>query len=186
MAKGLRNDPAGLPYDCWQEWWPFKFEIMSKNLFFPAVRTTSVLYFIYKMAFSDPDLDWHQVMEFDGSSAGRMTGDIVAKMVFGFIFVSFILYQFRQAKSEFRQQASSKDRLRLLSMIWSLIFYPVAAASLFNIHFKVDNSNFIDYLTNFYTVSTLIGVAAGAIVIIRDIKIFRGLKKNRNVLQQQL
>jgi len=160
---------------------------MSKNSFtVPAIRTIAVLYFIYKMAFSDPNLNWRELIEFDNSSAGRMTGDIFIKVVFGLIFIAFIIYQFRQAKSESRQKASSSDRLRLLSIIWSLIFYSLAAASIFNVTPEVSNTSFMNYLTELYTVSTLIGVAAGAFVIIRDIKIFRHLKNNKNVLQHQL
>lgn len=158
---------------------------MIKNQFFtPVMRIIAVLYFIYKMAFSDPNLNWSKLLEFDNSSPGAMTGDIFIKVVFGFVFIAFLVYQTKQAVSEFRQKASEKSRLRLISIIWSFMFYPVAFKSLFNVNLEIYNTSITDYLFEFYTVSTIIGVTAGIIVIIRDIKILRRRRKNKKVLQE--
>lgn len=159
---------------------------MNKNHFFaPIMRTIAVLYFIYKMAFSDPNLDWSKLIEFDNSSTGTLVGNIFIKVVFGFIFIAFLIYQFRQAKAEFSQTANRKDKLRLLSIVWSTLFYVLAALSIVNVNLDHDNISVIDYLTEFYTVSTIVGVITGIIVTIRDIKIFAQRRKNKNAQQNK-
>jgi len=153
---------------------------MNKNKFFiPALRMISILYIIYKVFFSDLNLDWSKIIEFDNSSAAALTGDILIRVLFGFIFVTFIIYQFRQSKLEFRQKINRRSKLRLLSITWSILFYLLATISIFNVNLENENTMFIEYLTEFYTVSTIIGVIAGLIVIVRDIKIFALLRKNK-------
>ncbi len=143
---------------------------MSKNQYFtPLFRIFAVSYFVYKMAFSDPNLHWTKLLELHYSSSGEMVGDIFMKIVFGLIFIAFISYQIKQGLLEFKQKTPTKNRLRLLSIIWSFLFYPLALSSLFNVNLKISNTNLTDYLFEFYTVVTIIGVIAGLVVAIKDI-----------------
>lgn len=146
------------------------------------MRLLAVLYFIYKMAFSDPNFHWNQLFEIDNSSSGAMVGDVFVKILLGFIFISFIYYQLKQAISEFKQTRPKKERLRLISLIWSFLFFPAVFLSLFNVNLKVDNTSIGEYLMEFYTVSTIIGVIAGITVIINDLGIIRQTRKNKNAL----
>lgn len=153
-----------------------------KELFIPVLRIIAVLYFIYKMAFSDPNLNWNRLLDFDNSSSGAMAGDIFIKVLFGLIFIAFILYQLRQSASDFKQITAKKDRLRLISIIWSFLFFPMALISLFNVDLEIGNISITSYLIEFYTISTVVGVTAGIIIMIKDIQILRQLRNNKNAL----
>lgn len=144
------------------------------------IRVVAISYFIYKMAFSDPNLNWDQLFEIENSSPGVMTGDILVKVVFGLIFIMYIGYQVMQAISEYRQKESKKNPLRLVSIIWSILFYPIVLASLFNVNLEIDNTSIGEYLIEFYTVSTILGVAAAIITLIMDIKILKLIKEKKN------
>lgn len=155
-----------------------------KELFIPVLRIIAILYFFYKMAFSDPNLNWSKLLDFDNSSTGAMAGDIFIKVLFGLIFIAFILYQLRQFTADFKQIKPKKDRLRLISIIWSFLFFPMALMSLFNVNLENDNTSITNYLLEFYTMSTAIGVTAGIIIMIKDIQILKQLRNNKNTLQQ--
>lgn len=131
------------------------------------------------MAFSDPNLGWNRFLEIDNSSSGAMAGDLFIKIVFGLIFIAFVVFQLKQAISEFRQKEPKKDRFRLVSLIWSFLFYSIALKSLFNVNLKMDQTSIGNYLMEFYSIATIIGVSTGVIVIIRDIQILKQLKKNK-------
>lgn len=157
---------------------------MNKNHFFvPVMRIVVVLYFIYKMAFSDPNLDWNKITEFNYSSQSTLIVDVLLKVLFGFIFISFIIYQYRQAMSEFSQKANTKDMLRLLSIVWSTLFYFTVTKGVVNVNLAQYNVRLIDYLTEFYTASTIVGVIAGIIATTQDIRIMVQIRKNKNNLQ---
>ncbi|MGB0868396.1 MAG: hypothetical protein ACPGSD_02255 [Flavobacteriales bacterium] len=155
----------------------------KKELFIPTFRIITVLYFIYKMVFADPNSDWSRLFDIDNSSIGAMVGDIFIKVLFGLIFIAFILYQLRQSVSDFKQSTLKKDRLRLISIIWSLLFYPLALISIINVNLEITNTSFTSYLIEFYTLSTVIGVTTGIIILIKDIQIQKELKKNKNKAQ---
>lgn len=154
-----------------------------KKLFIPVLRIIAVLYFIYKIAISDPNLNWRRLLDFDNSSAGSMAGDIFIKVFFGLIFIAFILYQLRQSASDFKEITPKKDRLRLISIIWSFLFFTIALMSLFNVNLEIDNTSITSYLIEFYTISTVVGVTAGIIIMIKDIQILKQLRNNKNALQ---
>jgi len=160
---------------------------MNKNqLLIPVLRIIAVLYFIYKMAFSDPNLNWSKLLDIDTSSPGAMAGDIFSKVLFGLIFITFVLYQFRQTISDFRQIKPRKDKLRLVSVIWSLLFFPISLLSLFNVIQEIDSTSIASYLMEFYTISTLVGVTAGIIILIKNIQIRRQLRKTKTALRQNV
>ena len=150
----------------------------KKQLIIPVLRIIAVLYFIYKVVFSDPNLDWNSLFDFNTSSAGELVGDIFIRVFFGLIFIAFVLYQLRQSVSDLKRISPKKDRLRLTSVIFSFLFFPLALFSLFNVNLEYDNTSITSYLLEFYTISTIIGVTAGIFVLIKDIQILRQLRKN--------
>ncbi|GAB5530466.1 MAG: hypothetical protein Roseis3KO_22430 [Roseivirga sp.] len=156
----------------------------KKQLFIPVLRVIAILYFIYKMAFSDPSLNWSSLLDFDNSSPGVMAGDIFIKLLFGLIFIAFILYQLRQAALGLKQITPKKDRLRLISIIWSFLFFPMALISLFNVNLEFDNTSITSYLIEFYTISTVVGVTAGIIITIKDIQTLKQLRNSKNAPKQ--
>jgi drug/metabolite transporter (DMT)-like permease len=134
------------------------------------------------MAFSDPNLKWSSLFKFDHSSTGELVGFVFVNVLFGLIFIAFIIYQLRQSVSEIRQSTPKKDRLRLISVIWSLLFFPMVFMSLFNVNLEISNTSITSYLIEFYTLSTIVGVTAGILVVIKDIRLLKQLRKDKNTL----
>ena len=61
---------------------------------------------------------------------------------------------------------------------------PYTTSSLFNVNLEIDNTSITSYLIEFYTISTVVGVTAGIIIMIKDIQTLKQLRNNKNALQQ--
>lgn len=61
---------------------------------------------------------------------------------------------------------------------------PYTTSSLFNVNLEIDNTSITSYLIEFYTISTVVGVTTGIIIMIKDIQTLKQLRNNKNALQQ--
>lgn len=149
------------------------------KLGYPLLRLLSAGYFVYKVAFSDPHFSWSSIWSIEYTSAGAFAGDLFFRVFFGFVILAFLFYQVRQGFSELNRHEPRRIRFRGLSIIWSLLFYPTAASSLFNISLDLAQITLFHYLLEFYTVATIFGVTASIFVIVEDTRIFFRLRKRR-------
>lgn len=79
--------------------------------------------------------------------------------------------------AEFSKCEPQNFKFRTLSVIFSNLFFSIAALSLFNISIDFNKSSIISYLSEFYTIATIIGVIAAVLVTIEDVRILLLLKK---------
>jgi len=149
----------------------------TTKLKFPILRIIMLCYFVYKMVFANANFKWNSIFELDNSSAGTLTGEIIVKVFFAYVIVAYFIYQTRQMIAEFSKCEPQKFKFRTLSIIFSNLFFPITALSLFNISIDFNKSSLISYLLEFYTIATIIGVIAAVLVAIEDVRILLLLRK---------
>ena len=149
----------------------------NHKLFLPVARIVGVLYFIYKMVFSDPTWSIFDLYKLNTTSAATLLAGIIFYTLFSAFLLGLLWYQLRQAKYEYQGEGLRKDLLRLFSVLWSLVFYPLALWSVLKINLVAAQISLIEYLIEFYTLATLIGSTAGLVALIKDIKIIIALRR---------
>jgi len=145
-------------------------------------------YIIYKMLLSSPLPSFSSIFRLEelnqktgGGYAGHITGTIIVITLFSFLFGTFFFYHIKQGISEFKnEKVYLKRRFRLISILFTSIFFLVAGLSLFNtgsqdITILLKLNSWLD----FYTIFTLVSTMTAFFIVFSDIKIYRMSKKVR-------
>ncbi|MFM9945493.1 MAG: hypothetical protein ACKVQB_09705 [Bacteroidia bacterium] len=138
-------------------------------------RIIILLYFFYKVYLAYWTLYVSDRLGLN-ANPGTMSGTYVGFILIAFIFGAFCFYQIRQSIIEIRHiTATKKIRFRLLSIIFSIIFFTLSATSIVNLDFS--QIEILDYLIEFYTLFTLVAFLSSIIVTMEDINLYRELRQ---------